>query len=199
MRRDKNLINSVEGGVARVKLDGGKDCLSGCAGGRHSVVGEGSSCYGGSREGGSSIGVRSSKGIASIGGGSSDDLGATTLPLGTGVSCNSSIESSLEFGLSSDNLGGIFDRGGTDGGEDGGNKGSDIGGNRGGGKVGTGHTETVDGVGDVVDGLEESVGVDVLIRALGNSISVARLSSGRWATSITESELSKLVLSMELV
>merc|ERR1719222_1406865 len=51
----KNLINSVEGGVAGVKLDGGEDGLSGCAGGGDSVVGEGSRGNGGS---GSSISRR---------------------------------------------------------------------------------------------------------------------------------------------
>jgi len=198
---DQNLINSVEGGVAGVKLDGGEDSLSGSARGGDSVVGESSSGKGGSGETGSSIGVGGGKGITGVGSRGSNDLGGTTLPLGTGNSMSgySGIESSLEFGLGGSNLGGIFNRGGTDGGEDGSNKGSGGGGSRGSGKVGTRHLETVDGVSVVVDSLEDTVSVHILIRALGHSISVARLSSGRWATSVTESELSKLVLSMELM
>jgi len=193
---EQNLINSVEGGVAGVKLDGGEDGLSGCAGGGDSVVGEGSRGNGGS---GSSISQgKTGCGITGVGSRGSDELSATALPLSTGSGLSSGMSSGM-LGLSGNNFRGIYDRGGTDSGVDGGNKGSDGGGNRGGRKVGTRHLETVDGVSDIVDSLEDAISVNLLIRSSDNTISVARLSSGRWATSITESELSKLVLSMELM
>jgi len=183
--------------VTGVQLDGGEGSLSVCGSG-DSVVREGSR---GDGKTGSSIGIRGGKAIRITGdsGGGSDKLGATTLPLGTGVSGDSGIKKGMEFGLSGGDLRGVNDGGGAYLGMDGGYKGSGGEGSGGGGKVGTRHLETIDGVSNIVDNLEDTVSVHILIRALGNSISVARLSSGRWATSITESELSKLVLSMELM
>jgi hypothetical protein len=226
-----SLINSVEGSVAGVQLDGGEDSLSG-GGSRHSVVGEGGSSGGktgigvgsgetgigvgsgetGIGEGGVKTGIREcgvKTGIGEggvktgigVGEGGGDHLGLTALPLGAGgsVAGDGFIESGLEFSLGGNNFGGVGNRGGAGQGEDGSVKRSNNGGSGSGGEVGTSHTETVDGVSNVVDCLQDTVGVHILVGALGNSESVARLSSGRWATSITESKLSKLVLSMELV
>lgn len=172
---DINLINSVKGGVAGVKLDCGEDGFSGCAGGGDSVVGEGSRGNGGSGETGSSVSQgETGSGVTGVGSRGGDELSATALPLSTGSGLSSGMSSSM-LGLSGNNLRGILYRGGTDSGEDGGNKGSDGGGNRGGGKVGTRHLETVNRVSNVVDSLEDIISVNKLIRASGNSISVARL------------------------
>jgi len=193
-----DLINSVEGGVSGVQLDGGEDSLSG-GGGRDSVVGEGGGSKGSSDgEGGgetSGIGVGETK--TESGGGSSDNLGGTTLPGGGGGS--GGFNSGQMFGLGGGNLGGVLYGGGANKVENGTDGEGNVKGGNGGGEVGTGHTETVDRVSNVVDGLQDTVGVHILIRSLGNSESVARLSSGRWTTSMTESKLSKLILSMELM
>jgi hypothetical protein len=192
----RDLINSVEGGVSGVQLDGGEDSLSG-GGGRDSVVGEGGGSKGSSDgEGGgktSGIGVRETE----TGDGSSNNLGRTTLPGGSGSL--GSFNSSKVLGLGGGNLRGVLYGGGANKVENGTDGEGDVKGGRGGGEVGTGHTETVDRVSNIVDGLQDTVGVHILIRSLCNSESVARLSSGRWTTSMTESKLSKLILSMELM
>merc|ERR1712025_1351543 len=65
-------------------------------------------------------------------------------------------------------------------------------------EVGAGNSESVDWVGNIVDSLEETVGVNILVGAGGHSIGVSGLSSGQWTTSVSKRELSKLILSMEL-
>jgi len=60
-------------------------------------------------------------------------------------------------------------------------------------------TETVDRVGNVIDSLENSVGINILIGTSGYSVSVTGLCLGSWTSSITERELTKFILGMELV
>merc|ERR1719412_2698337 len=126
---------------------------------------------------------------------------------GSGGSYNITL---LPFGGDGGVSGGVFSLsggylGGVDGGdgkgkvEDGGDEGS--GGKSGGsdGKVGTSHTESVDGIGDVVDSLEETVSVKVLVGAGGHAIGVTGLTTGRWTSSVSKGELTELILSVELV
>jgi len=65
-------------------------------------------------------------------------------------------------------------------------------------EVGAGNSESVDWVSNIVDSLEETVGVNILVGAGGHSIGVSGLSSCQWTTSVSKRELSKLILSMEL-
>merc|ERR1712227_23671 len=65
-------------------------------------------------------------------------------------------------------------------------------------EVGAGDLESVDGVGNIVDGLEQTVGVNVLVGAGGHSIGVSCLSTGQWTSGVSKRELSELILSMEL-
>merc|ERR1711983_145448 len=218
-----DLINSVKGSVSRVKLDGGQDSLSG-GGGGHGIVGKsgGQRCggNGGNGSNGSSgdsggdvgndvsggTGIQTSKGkamsVAKAGRSSSDQLGRTTLS-----GSKSGVSSSM-FSLSGGNLGGVYGGNKGSGVEDGGNKGfrvEDRGGKRGDLKgsgsnraVGTNTLETVDRVSTVVDCLDDTISINLLETAGHNTISIAGLSSGRWTTGVTESILSKLILSMEL-
>jgi hypothetical protein len=131
---------------------------------------------------GSSIWVRKDSGESSDGG-SLLLISITSLPLssllrGSGGGSGSSIISSSEFSLSSSNLSGIFNSDGKGKVENGSGKGFDSGGGTGDGKVGSGNSESVDGVGDVVDSLEETVGVNVLVGAGGHSVGIAGLSTG---------------------
>merc|ERR1719435_801453 len=73
---------------------------------------------------------------------------------------------------------GIFNSDGKGKVENGSGKGFDSGGGTGDGKVGSGNSESVDGVCDVVDSLEETVGVNVLVGAGGHSVGIAGLSTG---------------------
>jgi len=57
----------------------------------------------------------------------------------------------------------------------GGNEGSSISCNR---EVGSGHTEAIDGVGNIVDSLKESIGINILVAATGHSKCVSRFSPG---------------------
>jgi len=65
-------------------------------------------------------------------------------------------------------------------------------------QVGAGDSEAVDGIGHIVDSLEQTVAINVLVGAGGHSIGVPGLSPGRWTAGVTKRELSKLILSMEL-
>jgi len=65
-------------------------------------------------------------------------------------------------------------------------------------EVGAGNLESVDGISDIVDGLEETVGVNVLVGAGGHSIGVSGLGTGGWTSGVSKRELSELILSMEL-
>jgi len=67
------------------------------------------------------------------------------------------------------------------------------------GQVGGGDAESVDGVGDVVDGLEEAVGVDVRVSTTGHTIIGLDLVLGRRAAGVAVRELSQLILSVVLV
>ena len=194
------LINSVEGGVARVKLDGGEDSLSGGGGVGHGVVGKSGGQGSGDNSGGNGGGGGDSRGNVgnnvsggtgiqtgegetaskAKSGGGSDDLSGTTLS----GSSNSGVSSGV-FGLSSGNLGGIYgsNKGsGVEGGsnkgfrvEDGGGKGSDLrdgGADRG---VGSNNLESGERVGTVVDSLDKTVSINLLVTASHNTKSIAGL------------------------
>merc|ERR1711970_945118 len=66
-------------------------------------------------------------------------------------------------------------------------------------EVGALDPEAVDIVGDVVHSLDKAVSINVLVGAGGHSVSVAGLSPGRWTSGMAERELTKLILSVELV
>jgi len=142
--------------------------------------------------------------------GSSNDglllISVTPLPVGV-----SGLQESEVGSLGLGHLRGVLDGLGGDSGEDGGDQGlgvegggdqgSNLGGSEGGGadwEVGAGNSETVDGVGNIVDGLEETVGIDVLVGAGGHTVGIAGLSTSRRAASVSERELSELILSVEL-
>merc|ERR1719208_640203 len=146
-------------------------------------------------------------------GGSSNNsslvIGITSLPVSS--SSLSSLEGSKVSSLGLSDLGSVLNGLRGDSGEDGGDQGLGVegwgherlhlGNGRDGGsdgEVGAGNSEAVDGVSDVVDGLEETVGVDVLVGPGGHSVGIAGLSAGRWTASMSERELSELILSMEL-
>jgi hypothetical protein len=57
----------------------------------------------------------------------------------------------------------------------------------------------VDVISDVVDSLDQAVGINILVGAGGHSVGVAGLSPGRWTAGMAERELTKLILSVELV
>ena len=260
----QSLVNSVEGGVARVELDGGEGGLTGGGSG----ISQGGSDGGGSSQGsggsshgghGSSNGWSSSIGQSwgsddsgvvegkssggksgevesgsirvgqSSDGGSGDHSGllvsVTLLPLSV-----SGLQESQVGGLGLSHLRGVLDGLGGDSGEDGGDEGlgvegggdqrSDLGGGGGSGadwEVGAGNSEPVDRVGNIVDSLEETVGVNVLVGASGHTIGITglkyqtelvapvcssdisqHLSTSRRAASMSERELSELILSVEL-
>ena len=125
-------------------------------------------------------------GQSSDGGGSGDGLlliSGTPLPLSVGGLQESEVGS---LGLG--HLRGVLDGLGGDSGEDGGDQGlgveggglqgSDLGGSESGGadwEVGAGNSEAVDGVGHVVDGLQETVGIDVLVGPGGHTEGIAGL------------------------
>merc|ERR1719205_151342 len=124
----------------------------------------------------------------------SNKLGGTPLPLGRGSS-NGSLLGGVSLGessLSGDDLLGVS---GLDSLEDGGNEASSASN----GEVGALDTESVDVISDVVDGLDQAVGINILVGAGGHSVGVAGLSPGRWTAGMAERELTKLILSVELV
>lgn len=80
-----------------------------------------------------------------------------------------------------------------------GGKGDGSGGGGGdGGKVGGGHAEAVDGVGDVLDVLDDAVGVDVAVGAAGHTVGSANLLAGRVGVLVAEVDAAQLILSVEL-
>jgi len=184
--------DNLRGGVGNVGNDGGRG--------------------GGSQRGDEAVGVGGDEAMG-VGKGesSSNNLGGTPLPLSRG-SGNGSLLGGVSLGegsLSSDDLLGISDLdsledGGRgldsleDGGrsldslEDGGGETSDR-------EVGALDTESVDVISNVVDSLDQAVGINILVGAGGHSVGVAGLSPGRWTSGMAERELTKLILSVELV
>merc|ERR1719400_1842763 len=129
-------------------------------------------------------------------------VGLSLLPLSSGGG-GGSVESSLELGLGGGDLSSVLDVLclALDALKHGGDKRSDLRGSGGGGahgEVGGGHSEAVHGVGNIVDSLEEAVGVNVLVTTGGHTIGVPGLSLGGGAPGVTEGELAELVLGVEL-
>jgi len=223
----QSLVHTVEDGVAGVELDGGEDGLPGGGGGSNGdgagSVGHGS---GGNdlRGGVGNVGNDGSRGgsgqrgdeAVGVGEGESgsNNLGGTPLPLGRSGG-NGSLLGGVSLGessLSGDDILGVSDLdsledwgrgldtgedrgGGLDSLEDGG---SEVG-SASNGEVGALDPEAVDIVGDVVHSLDKAISINVLVGAGGHSVSVAGLSPGRWTSGMAERELTKLILSVELV
>ena len=149
-------------------------------------------------------------------------ISVTLLPLGV-----SGLQESEVGSLGLGDLRGVLDGLGGDSGEDGGDQGLGVEGggdqrlglrnNRDGGadwEVGASNSESVDGVSDIVDSLEKTVSVNVLVRTSGHTVGIAglqpeiseplliasltHLSTSRWTASVSERELSELILSVEL-
>merc|ERR1712235_84365 len=183
------LVNSVEGGVSWVELDLGQD----------SVSGWGSS---GGSNWESSIGKVESSGIwvwESSDSWSSSNSDLFSLSLSSlSRSGGGLIKSSLEFSLGSSNLWGILNGNWDWEVKDWSLKRSSSRDSWSNWEVGAGNSESVDWVSNIVDSLEETVGVNILVGAGGHSIGVSGLSSCQWTTSVSKRELSKLILSMEL-
>jgi len=251
----QRLVNSVEGGVARVELDGGEGRLTaggsgisqgGSDGRSSSSQGSGGSSHGGhgGGHGGSNSVVQSwdsgdsgvvqswDSGESGVvegksGGGESGEVEAGGVRVGQGsdgrggnnslllisvtpLPLSGSQESevcSLGLGDLRGVLDGLRGDSGEDGGnqrlgvEGGGNQGSNLWGSESSGadwEVGASNSESVDWVGNIVDGLEETVGIDVLVGAGGHTVGIAGLSTSRRAASMSERELSELILSVEL-
>jgi len=118
-------------------------------------------------------------------------------------SCSSSFGNcSKMFGTSCSNFGGFFNGNGSDKGDhfrsNRANKGrgvEDRGAYR---EVGGGNTETIDGVGGVVSGLQNAISVDILVAATNNTEGILGLGPGRVDVLVTKTELTKLILGMEL-
>jgi len=223
----QSLVHTVEDGVAGVELDGGEDGLPGGGGGSNGdgagSVGHGS---GGNdlRGGVGNVGNDGSRGgsgqrgdeAVGVGEGKSggNNLGGSPLPLSRG-SGDGSLLGGVSLGessLGSNDLLGVSD---LDSLEDGG-RGLDTGEDRGrgldsikdgggkvssasNGEVGALDTESVDVISNVVDSLDQAVGINILVGAGGHSVGVAGLSPGRWTSGMAERELTKLILSVELV
>jgi len=181
-------------------VGGGKNVASG-VGGSVGVGKAGSDHGGGSGNNGSSS---SNNGticvtLLPLGNNSLDGNNLGNSSLLSGVGCG-------ESGLGLNNLGGICNLnsledggGGLDTLEDGGGGEGGSHGGGGHGQVSALHTEAVDVVSDVVDGLDESVGIDILVGTGGHSIGVTGLGTGRRTPSMTEGELAEFILGMELV
>merc|ERR1711892_304268 len=69
------------------------------------------------------------------------------------------------------------------------------GGNR---QVGGRDSKSIDRVRDVLGSLEESVSINILVGASGDSVGVPGLRAGKRTSSVSKRELSELILSMEL-
>jgi len=65
-------------------------------------------------------------------------------------------------------------------------------------EVGGGNTEAIDRVGSVVGGLDNAISVDILVAATDNTEGVLGLGPGGVDVLVTETELTKLVLGVEL-
>jgi len=230
-----NLFNSVEGGVARVELDGGEGGITdGSCGRGSSDSSERSSKSRSSKSRSSMSKSRSSiiqslessnsgiverksgevktssvrVGQSSDGGSSNNSLliSITSLPVSI-----SSLEKSEMGSLGLGNLGSVLDGLRGNSGEDRGDKGLgvegwghqrlDLSSDWDGGsdwEVGAGNSESVNRVSNIVDGLEKTVSINVLVGPSGHTEGIAGLSTGQWTTSMSERELSKLILSVEL-
>jgi len=66
------------------------------------------------------------------------------------------------------------------------------------GEVGGGHLESIDVVSGVVDSLDETVGIHVLVTSASHAENVSGFGSGRIVVLVTETELTELILSVEL-
>ena len=199
-RSKQSLVHTVEDSVARVQLDGGEDSLPG--GGSSSNRDSASSIGHGSRgndlrggvgnvshdggRGGSgqrgdeAVGVGQGKAVG-------NNLGRAPLPLSRGSS-DGSLLSGVGLGkgslggsdlLSISDLDSLKDRSGCldtgedrgrslDSIEDGGSKASN-------GKVGALDTESVDVIGNVVDSLDQAIGINILVGAGGHSVGITGL------------------------
>merc|ERR1712128_55741 len=69
---------------------------------------------------------------------------------------------------------------------------------RGNRQVGGRDSESIDRVSNVLGSLEESVSINILVGACGDSVGVPGLRAGKRTSSVSERELSELILSMEL-
>jgi len=65
-------------------------------------------------------------------------------------------------------------------------------------KVGGSNSESIDRVGDVVGGLEDTVGINILVAATGHSKGITGFSLGRVDILVAKVKLTELILSMEL-
>jgi len=108
-----------------------------------------------------------------------------------GGSSLSGSESLLELSLGSGNFGSVFNWGRADWKDSGG-------GTWGNWDVGSGNPESVDGVGDVVDALDETVGVDVAVRTAGDAVGGVDLLLGRVAVDVAVVEGAELILAVVL-
>merc|ERR1719435_833887 len=222
------MVVRVEDGVAGVQLDGGEGGLPGGGGGGHgdgtSGVGDSSGSddlrggmgdvgHNGGGRGSSdgrnqAVSVGSGKGKASVGSKagkgetSSDNLGRPPLPLsGGGGSLLGGVGSS-EGGLGVNDLLGVTDLDSLEDGGGGLDSLEDRGGQLGGpghGQVGALHAESVHVIRDVVDSLDKTVGIKVLVGPGGHSVGVTGLSPGGRAAGVAEGELAELILGVELV
>merc|ERR1711887_132945 len=89
-----------------------------------------------------------------------------------------SIISSSKFSLSSSNLRSVFDSNWEGEVENWSSKRSNFRSCKGNGKVGSSNSESVDGVSNIINSLEKTVSINVLVRASGYSISITGLSTG---------------------
>merc|ERR1711997_811989 len=64
--------------------------------------------------------------------------------------------------------------------------------------VGSSNSESIDIISNVVDSLENSIGINILVTSSGHSKSILSFSLGRVDVLVSKAELSKLILSMEL-
>jgi len=185
-------VTSIGTGKGKASVGSGKGKASVGSGKGEASVGSG--------KGKTSVGSEASQGQTS-----SDNLGRPPLPLSRGGGSNSSLlggvgRSKGSLGINDllgvTNLNSLEDGGGgLDSLEDRCNKASGSG-NR---QVGALDTESVHVIGDVVDSLDKTVGINVLVGAGGHSVGVTGLSPGRWAAGVAEGELAELILSVELV
>merc|ERR1712128_330430 len=108
----------------------------------------------------------------------SNSLFNSRLLRGSGGSSSSGSVSSSKLSLGSSNLRSVNNgnwKGEVENGSDKGLNGADDRGNR---KVGSGNSESIDGISNVVDSLEKTIGVNVLVGAGGHSVGIAGLSTG---------------------
>merc|ERR1712012_314623 len=64
--------------------------------------------------------------------------------------------------------------------------------------ISSSNSESIDIIRDVVDSLENSIGINILVTSSGDTKSILGFSSGRVNILVSKTELSKLILSMEL-